>query len=382
MGADQALAGLDEKLYVVSESQRLSWRDLLGAFRRHGTARMTDLHIKAGLPPIYRVDGQLRKTGGPPMDAALVEAMTRALLSPSEWETLVRQRSVNSSYLVEDLRFRINAFHDADGLALAIRALDTAIPRIETIGFANNVWQDLIRLKHGLVLVTGTTGSGKSTTIAAVLDRIAETRPCRIITLEDPIEYRFESKQAVISQRAIGRDVPTWERGLRDCLREDPDIIFVGEMTDQESATWTLTAAETGHLVFSGIHTRDARGTLTRLLDMYPQNRHEEVANQLSLGLRYIISQKLLPRADQRGRILAMEILNNTYGVANLLRQNKTEQLYSIMQTQTADVPEQRMITLEKHLARLVRAGKVEPLEAERSANHPAVFHDELQMLA
>ena len=135
------------------------------------------------------------------------------------------------------------------------------------------------------MLLTGTTGAGKSTTIAALIDRIIKTRPCHVITLEDPIEYQLKSDISLISQRAVGRDVPSYERGLRDCLREDPDVIFVGEMTDQESATWTLTAAETGHLVFSGIHTRDAAGTITRLLDMYPPNRSEEVANQTVAGV-------------------------------------------------------------------------------------------------
>ena len=156
-------------------------------------------------------------------------------------------------------------------------------------------------------------------------------------------------------------------------------MIFVGEMTDQESATWTLTAAETGHLVFSGIHTRDAAGTITRLLDMYPPNRSEEVANQLSLALRYVISQKLLQRDDKPGRVVCMEILNNTYATSNLIRQIKPEQIYTLMQTHTRDVPEQRMTTFERTLARLHREGKVSRAEAERAANHPQILADELK---
>jgi len=227
--------------------------------------------------------------------------------------------------------------------------------------------------------VTGITGAGKSTTIAALIRRIAETRPCRIITLEDPIEYRLPSKAAMISQREVGRDVPSYERGLRDCLREDPDVIFVGEMRDRDSTSWTLTAAETGHLVFSTLHTRDVRGTVTRVLDMFPPSRQDEVASQLSLGLSYILCQKLIPRQDGKGRVVAMEVLNNTYAMANLIRLAKVEQIYSVLQSRTRDVPEERMITLERSLAQLVASGVVAPLEAEKWANHASAFVDEMQ---
>jgi twitching motility protein PilT len=281
--------------------------------------------------------------------------------------------------LIDEMRYRVNCFYDRRGLALAIRALDVRTPDIEWIGFPNGVWEDIVKLSQGLVLLTGTTGAGKSTTIAALIDRIIKTRPCHVITLEDPIEYQLHSEISLVSQRAIGRDVPSYERGLRDCLREDPDVIFVGEMTDQDSATWTLTAAETGHLVFSGIHTRDSAGTITRILDMYPPHRTEDVASQLSLALRYILSQKLLQRDDGPGRVVAMEILNNTYAISNLIRQVKPEQIYTLLQTHTRDVPAQRMTTYERSLACLVRAGKISRAEAERAANHPQILADELK---
>jgi len=372
------LPALDEKLYAVSENKRVSMKDLLASFQRHGAARVTDLHLKVGLPPVYRVDGQLKITNGRPLDGETIAALARTLLTDTELHTLTKVRSVNSAVPFGGLRFRINAFHDRRGMALAIRALEMKTPTIEDIGFCNRVWEDVVKLGAGLVLVTGTTGAGKSTTIAALINHIAKTRPVHIITLEDPIEYEFTSDVAIISQRAIGRDVPSYERGLRDCLREDPDVIFVGEMTDQDSTTWTLTAAETGHLVFSGLHTRDAAGTITRLLDLYPPNRAEEVANQLSMGLRYILAQKLLQREDRPGRVVAMEILNNTFAIANLIRQIRPEQIYSILQAQGRDVTEQRMRTLERSLAELVRAGKISRLEAERAANHPSVLADEL----
>lgn len=374
-----ALERLEQKVYRVNDAKVMSVNDLLASFRRHGVTRVTDLHIKNGQPPIYRVDGHLKKASGPPMDAETVQRIAACLLTEAELETLQKQRSVNSSLLIESLRIRVNAFFDSDGMALAIRGLDVNILPIEEIGFPNRVWEDIVNLRHGLVLLTGATGMGKSTTIASIITRIAQQRACRIITLEDPIEYRLQSNEAIISQRAIGRDVPSFERGMRDALREDPDIIFIGEMTDQESATWTLTAAETGHLVFSALHTRDAAGTVTRLLDMYPPQRHEEIAQQLSLALRYIIGQKLLPRAATKGRVVAMEILNVNYAVANTLRQLKTEQIYSLMQTHVADRQDQRMSTLERSLAKLVRDGVIEPFEAEKQANHVPVFLDELQ---
>lgn len=370
---------LEAAVYAVSDTKRVSLKDLLGSFQRHGTARISDLHLKTGLPPVFRVDGDLRTTGGNALDESTMLALAQNTLTEPELQTLAKHRSVNCSHLVNNMRYRFNWFYDRNGLAVAIRALDTRVPTVEEVGFPNRVWEDIIELRAGLVLLTGATGSGKSTTIASLLTRIAAVRACHIITLEDPIEYQLEGKLGLISQRAIGRDVPSYERGLRDCLREDPDVIFVGEMTDAESANWTLTAAETGHLVFSGLHTRDTAGTITRLLDMYPPSRTEEVANQLSLSLRYILSQKLLPKAEGSGRVLAMEVLNNNFAISNLIRQLKPEQVFSILQTQTRDAPEQRMISMERSLANLVRGNRVTLQEAERACNHPQVLADELQ---
>ncbi|MCC6357740.1 MAG: PilT/PilU family type 4a pilus ATPase [Phycisphaerales bacterium] len=373
--------GFEEKLYAVTPERKLSVRDLLEYFSKHGSMRVSDLHLKVGVPPVYRLDGALQKMKSPPLDAPTLEAMVRGFLGAEEWAAFEKHRSVDASFVTETMQFRINCFRDNEGIALAIRALDPTPLPVESIGFPNGVWQDIVKKQYGLVLMTGVTGAGKSTTIASLISRIAETRPCRIITLEDPIEYRLASKASIISQREVGRDVPSFERGLRDCLREDPDVIFVGEMRDQESARWTMTAAETGHLVFSTIHTRDTRGTLTRILDMFPTSQQDEIASQLSLGLAYVISQKLVPRADNQGRVVAMEILHNTYAVSNLIRVQKVEQIYSQLQSQTRDVPEQRMCTLERTLAQLARAGKISPLEAEKHANHPTTFLDEMQRL-
>lgn len=373
--------GLDAKHYTAANGKSYSMRDLLNYFARHGSMRVSDLHLKPGCPPVYRVDGSLQRMKGADLAPAVVTALARSLLSEPELQRLDRDRSVDTSLLTDELQFRINVYHETDGLAAAIRALDSSPPPVEQIGFPNQVWRDIVNRQSGLVLLTGITGAGKSTTIASLIDRIAQLRGCRIITLEDPIEYRLTSRSGIISQREVGRDVPNFERGLRDCLREDPDVIFVGEMRDRESTSWTLTAAETGHLVFSTLHTRDVRGTITRVLDMYPPERQDEVAGQLSLGLAYVISQKLLPRSDGQGRVVAMEILNNIYAVSNLIRVKKLEQLYSQLQTRSKDTTAERMRTLERSLAELVYDGKVAPLEAEKWANDPQTFFDELKRI-
>jgi twitching motility protein PilT len=368
-------------LYTLSHGRTLSVQDMLDYFSREGSMRVSDLHLKAGAPPTYRVDGNLMKLKGPPLNANSVRAVCEIILSEVELELLRENRSVDTSTTTGKQQFRINAFYDNEGMAMAIRALEAAPPSLEQIGFPNDVWFDIIHKRQGLVLLTGITGSGKSTTIASLLHRIAETRPCRIITLEDPIEYRMKSSAAVVSQREVGRDVPSFEAGVRDALREDPDIIFVGEMRDQDSAAWALTAAETGHLVFSTLHTRDCRGSITRLLDMFPSDRKDEIASQLSLGLSHIICQKLLKRADGKGRVVAMEILNNVYAVSNLIRLGKIEQVYSTMQTNTKDLPDERMITMERSLANLVRDGYITHDEAEKWCNDWSSFSSEMDQI-
>ncbi len=370
---------LESKVYAVSPESTLSMSDLLDYFQQQGSMRVSDLHIKAGSPPVYRVDGQLQRMKGPPIDEETVPALVESLITDTEIEEFKANGSVDSSCFTETMQFRLNCFHENDGPAIAIRALEAAPPPVEAIGFPNDVWRDITQKQQGLVLVTGVTGAGKSTTIASMLDRISQTRACRIITLEDPVEYRLKSRAALLSQREVGRDVPSFERGLRDCLREDPDVIFVGEMRDRDSTSWTLTAAETGHLVFSTLHTRDARGTITRVLDMFPPSQQDEVASQLSLGLSHIISQKLIPRADGNGRVVAMEVLNNIYSVSNLIRLSKTEQIYSQMQTRTKNTPEERMVTLERSLAKLAKNGAITALEAEKWANNPSAFLEEMQ---
>ncbi len=367
------------KVYPTQELGKLSILDMLNYFEKRGALRVSDLHIKVDAPPAYRIDGDLVKLKGPTVTRQMAKQLLYPLLSNENLRKLRTQHSVDCSYRLGSLQFRINIFRENDGIAGAIRALSLDIPKVEDIGFPNDVWKDIINRRHGLVLMTGITGAGKSTTIASLIHRISEKSACRIMTVEDPIEYIFPQKYSIISQRELGRDVESFIAGLKEMLRQDPDIIFVGEMRDAETISMTLMAAETGHLVFSTLHTRDATGTVTRILDYFPPGRQAEVRNQMSLGLAYIISQKLVPKKDGSGRIVAMEILNNNYACANLIRTGKIEQIYSQLQTKTRNKPDEKMLTLEKHLSMLVKQDKVDLLEAKKWANDLKCFTDCMQ---
>ena len=364
------------KVYPTENLGKYSILDMLKYFEEHGALRVSDLHIKVNAPPAYRIDGSLVKLKGPGVTPEIAKQLIFPLMKEHSLRKLQTQHSVDCSYRLGSLQFRINVFRENDGLAAAIRALSLDVPTIEEIGFPNDIWKDILGRKQGLVLLTGITGAGKSTTIASLVGRISEKSAYRIITVEDPIEYIFSQKYSIISQREIGRDVKSFHEGLKEMMREDPDVIFVGEMRDPETIAMTLMAAETGHLVFSTLHTRDAKGSVTRILDYFPEGRQAEVRNQLSLGLAYIISQKLVPRKDGQGRLIAMEILNNNYACANLIRTGKIEQLYSQLQTKTRDKPDEKMISMEKHLAMLVKAEKVDLLEAQKWANDMKAFVD------
>ncbi|MGD0078089.1 MAG: PilT/PilU family type 4a pilus ATPase [Sedimentisphaerales bacterium] len=368
-----------KRVYPTEDRGQLSIQNMLNYFEEMGAMRVSDLHIKVGAPPTYRVDGDLKKLNGPILTQDLAEQLILPLLSENSLEKLRELHSVDCSYRLTATHFRINVFKENDGICAAIRALSVDIPTVERIGFPNDIWKDIINRKHGLVLITGVTGAGKSTTIASLINRITEERAGRIITIEDPIEYIYEQKRSLVSQREIGKDVYSFIDGLRSMLREDPDVIVVGEMRDAETIAMTLMAAETGHLVFSTLHTRDTASTITRILDYFPPGRQNEVRNQLSLGLAYIVSQKLIPRSDTKGRIAAMEILNNNYAIANLIRTGKIEQIYSQLQTKTQNRHDEKMITMERHLAHLVREEKIDLVEAQKWANNLSTFNEAIK---
>jgi twitching motility protein PilT len=347
--------------------------DLLGIFLRDeymqtGVPRVADLHFRIGCTVRIRLDDDL--VGLPecePLTKETFEKLIHPLMTADQLDKLSREPpiDVDASYDWQEKRvsFRLNVFCDRDGPACVIRVLPRNVPTPSEIGFPDQrVWLDIVEAHQGLAIVTGITGSGKSTTIASLLQYVNRTRHVRIITLEDPIEYVIEDDKALVSQRQVGIHVPSFADGLRSALREDPDVIFVGEMRDRETAGLALTAAETGHLVVSTLHTRDARGALSRIVDLFPAERARELCSQLSFSLTWVIAQNLLNRKDGSGRVPAMEVLRNNKAVANLIRTGAWHQIDSTIETQGKD----GMITLERHLAELVKAGVVSREEAIR----------------
>ena len=366
-------------VYPVN-NQLLSTRDLLARFvdpahHLNGLSRYSDLHLKIGEPAAYRYDGDLAPVpGATPLTPEVCEQLVFPLLNPQQIALLQANppTDVDASWEWPEhkMNFRLNVFHDREGLSAVLRVLPASIPEIDRIGFpSDRVWREICALSQGLVLVTGQTGTGKSTTIAAMLRQINRTRRVRVITLEDPIEYIFKSEHALFSQREVNRHVGSFAQGLRSALREDPDIIYVGEMRDPETAALALTAAETGHLVFSTLHTRDTRSAITRIIDMFPPERVKEVATQLSLSLHSVICVRHLSRVGG-GRILAMEVLRNTTPVGNLIRTGAVQQIQSLIETGMKD----GMNTLDHHLQLLLQAGEISREEALLAANDPAAF--------
>ena len=345
------------------------------AYMVAGMSRLSDLHLTIGEPLRYRFDGELVTLPDAfPITPEMMERLVYPLLTEANRNKLRESQvgSIDAGYewAQERLSFRINVFHDRHGLAVAIRVLPRRIPSLESLGFPDaSVWKEIVDASQGLVIVTGVTGSGKSTTIASLLQYINRHRGARIITLEDPIEYVLESEKALISQRELGRHISSFADGLRAALREDPDVIFVGEIRDNETGALALSAAETGHLVLSTMHTRDTRGAISRLVDMFPGSRAKELASQLSFALSMVVGQKLVPNFEGGGRLLAMEILKNQPAISHLIRSGKWEQIYATIETHRSA----GMLTLERHLISLAEQGKISKEAALRAANTRAV---------
>ena len=366
---------LNKKVYKA-QGGIFSIIDLLRSFADpeleiDGISRISDLHMKVSEPVRYRYDGDLETIeGGEPLTKETLRELIFPLISQSQRQSLIDhpQLDIDSGYSWDEkkINFRLNIFHDRDGMACVMRMLPKNIPEIDEIGFMNpKVWQDITELKQGLVLVTGVTGSGKSTTIASIIDYINKSRKARIITLEDPIEYVFSSEQSLISQRELGKNLSDFPNGLRSALRENPDIIYVSEIRDATTAQLALTAAETGHLVLSTLHTKDVKGTFSRIIDMFPAERSTEIAAQLSFSLAFAVSQKLLARKSGNGRVPVFEVLKNNSGIANIVRIEKLHLVYSKMETSQSE----GMNTLEQHLIELVEADVISKKEAIAHAN-------------
>ncbi|VVB78332.1 Type II/IV secretion system protein [uncultured archaeon] len=323
----------------------------------------SDLHLKVGYKPILRIGGRLvRLNETVELDAEGISLIARNLMGDAK--SVKFSETNNSDFSIEyksqngeTRRFRANAAM-ADGHPyLALRVVPREIRNVETIGFPYEVWNDIINLKRGLVLVTGVTGSGKTTTLASLIQKINETRGDHIITIEDPVEYKYSPVKSMISQREVGIDVLSFGDGVKYCLRQDPDVILIGEIRDIETAEKALEAAATGHLVFSTLHTKSAEETVMRYVNMFPANDHDNIRDSLSANLEYVLSQQLLPYEKGGERTLAMEVMNVGYSAAirNHLRKGEYHQLTSDIQTGRAG----KMITMDARLQQLVGAGKI-----------------------
>ena len=327
----------------------------------------TDLHISAGDTPRIRVDGKLRAIPeAPAVGAEFVDQAIQGLLSDLDYQSFRNQRQHDFAFSWgTTARFRANAFYQLDQPALALRLIPHQIPTADQLGLPA-ITRELIHRPHGLVLVTGPTGSGKSTSLAAMIGEINATKPVHILTIEDPVEYIHPSRMALVNQREVGADTVSFADALRAALREDPDVILVGEMRDPETIGLTLTLAETGHLVFATLHTNDASQTVDRVIDVFPAEQQDQIGTQFSMSLAAVISQRLVPRATG-GRVAAYEILLGTSAVANLIRENKVRQLRNIIATGQRE----GMMVLEQSLAQLVNQQIITYEAALEASVHP-----------
>ncbi|MCM1164675.1 MAG: type IV pilus twitching motility protein PilT [Lachnospiraceae bacterium] len=325
----------------------------------------SDIHLTVGAPTVIRVNGELCKFTE--LSDQVVHRTIVSILSAEQEKLLTEGQDIDFSFeLKNGARQRVNVFHHSGRLACSIRLLNADIPTLDDLGMPT-VLLELARKRRGLVLVTGPTGAGKSTTLAAMIQHINETRACHIITIEDPIEYRYEQAKATIHQREIGRDVPTFDYALRSALREDPDVILIGEMRDYETISLAMTAAETGHLVFGTLHTSSAAQTIDRIIDACPIHAQEQVRAQLANMIQGIIAQTLVPASDGKSRCAAVEVMLGSDAIKNLIRSNKIAQMETTMQGSTM----QGMQTLIESLSRLYKAGKITYQTALEYSNNP-----------
>ena len=330
----------------------------------------SDLHLAAASVPMLRVRGALTRIDVPPLTPQDMETLVAEITSPAQKDELKKNKSVDFAVKVSGLSiFRVNIFFQRNGLAAVFRALQEKPPQLETMKMPDVVRKACF-FPQGLVLVTGPTGSGKSTTLAALIDYINRNHQSHILTLEDPIEFQHVSQKCMVNQRQLGSHFTTFASALRGALREDPDIILVGEMRDPETIALAITAAETGHLVFATLHTNSAPKTIDRIIDSFPSDQQGQIRSMLSDSLKMVISQKLVPTADGRGRHLVMDVMINNSAIANLIREGKLHQIASIMQTSKRE----GMLVMDSELLDAVKSGKVLGREAWEYSNDKKIF--------
>ncbi|MBF0410474.1 MAG: type IV pilus twitching motility protein PilT [Candidatus Riflebacteria bacterium] len=341
----------EERDIKVSLLQFRNIDDLLYQLREQ---KGSDLHINVGLPPMLRVNGDLMRTSLPPLSEDRCQTLLLSILGEELKARFSENWEIDFSYQIKNIgRFRVNIFKQRNGLSGVFRMIPAVIPTYEDLGLERKVFEGLTEFRNGLILVTGPTGHGKSTTMAVMVDSINKSRYEHILTIEDPIEFVHQHKRCSINQRELGMQTKSFSAALRSALREDPDVILVGEMRDPETIKLALTASETGHLVFSTLHTINSYESINRIIGAFPADQQDQIRIELSGTLRAIISQKLLPRADRRGRALAYELLMCNTAVKNLIKEAKTEQILSIMQTSQGD----QMQTMDQSLAKLINKG-------------------------
>lgn len=330
----------------------------------------SDLHITVNAPPLARIGGALTPLGETHLTAEDTERLARETLNPSEMETLFKERSADLAVTLPSAgRFRVNAYYQRNAITMALRRLSDEILSLDQLGVPHAVGT-FSKMRDGLVLVTGCTGSGKSTTLATLIDMINTSQRSNIITIEDPIEYIHYNKQSIVNQREVHSDVHSFADALRAALRADPDVILVGEMRDLETTRIAIMAAETGHLVFSTLHSRDAVSSINRIIGIFNPVEQEQVREQLSTALKGVVSQQLLKRKGKEGRVLATEVMLVNPAISNLIRLGKAAQIYSVIETGVRD----GMETMEQSLLRLVREGAIDKETALRSTKNAAAL--------
>ncbi len=334
----------------------------------------SDLHLRYGEPPLYRLAGDLVKTDNPKLENTDLERLIYGIMTPEQRQNFEKQLEFDMAYEIPGVaRFRVNVFQQMNHIAAVMRTIPLKIKTIDELGLPS-VFKKIAQMPRGLVLVTGPTGSGKSTTLAAIVEHINQISRKHIITVEDPIEFLHRDHNSIIEQREVGIDTNSYSEALRRVIRQNPDIILVGEMRDLDTISQTITAAETGHLVFSTLHTIDAVQTVDRIIDVFPPSHQQQIRLQLSMTLQAVVTETLLRRKDNAGRVPAFEIMVCTSAIRSAIRESKTHQIFTAIQTGAR----MGMITMDQYLKNLYRQGVIDHEEAIAHSTHPEEFNNRI----